>query len=40
MQAKAFDRKFDSGRKIMDQLDLRKARRIGTNARRVAQHAG
>jgi hypothetical protein len=30
-----FDRKFESGEKIIDQLDLKKARRIGTDARRV-----
>lgn len=35
MKAKAFDRKFDSGGKIVGQLDLSKARRIGTDARRV-----
>jgi hypothetical protein len=35
MKAKTFDRKFDSGGKIVDQLDLSKARRIGTEARRV-----
>jgi hypothetical protein len=35
MKAKTFDRKFDSGEKIVDQLDLGKARRIGTNAKRV-----
>jgi hypothetical protein len=35
MKAKTFDRKFDSGGKIVDQLDLSKARRIGTDARRV-----
>lgn len=35
MKAKAFDRKFDSGVKITDQLDLGKARRIGTDAKRV-----
>jgi hypothetical protein len=35
MKAKTFDRKFDSGGKIADQLDLSKARRIGTDARRV-----
>jgi hypothetical protein len=32
---KTFDRKFDSSGKIVDQLDLSKARRIGTDARRV-----
>jgi hypothetical protein len=35
MKAKTFDRKFDSGGKIVDQLDLSKACRIGTDARRV-----
>lgn len=35
MKAKAFDRKFESGVKITDQLDLSKARRIGTDAKRV-----
>ena len=35
MKAKTFDSKFDSGEKIVDQLDLRKARRIGTDAKRV-----
>jgi hypothetical protein len=35
MKAKTFDRKFDSGRKILDQVDLSKARRVGTDAKRV-----
>ena len=35
MKAKTFDRKFDAREKIMEQLDLSKARRIGTNAKRV-----
>ena len=35
MKAKIFDRKFDSGDKIVDQLDLSKARRVGTAAKRV-----
>lgn len=35
MKAKTFDRKFDSGEKIVDQLDLRKARRVATDAKRV-----
>ena len=35
MKAKTFDSKFDSGGKIVDQLDLKKARRIGTDAKRV-----
>lgn len=35
MKAKTFDRKFDSGDKIVDQLDLSKARRAGTDTKRV-----
>lgn len=35
MKAKSFDRKFDSGGKVLDQVDLSKARRIGTDAKRV-----
>ena len=35
MKAKTFDSKFDSGGKIVNQLDLTKARRIGTDAKRV-----
>jgi hypothetical protein len=35
MKAKTFDSKFDSGGKIVNQLDLSKARRIGTDAKRV-----
>jgi hypothetical protein len=35
MKAKTFDRKFDAGQKIVDQLDLGKARRIGTDPKRV-----
>lgn len=35
MKAKTIDRKFDSGGKILEQLDLSKARRVGTDARRV-----
>jgi hypothetical protein len=35
MKAKIFDRKFDAGVKIVDQLDLSRARRVGTDARRV-----
>jgi hypothetical protein len=35
MKAKTFDRRFDSGDKIVDQLDLSKARRVGTDAKRV-----
>ena len=35
MKAKTFDRKFDAGDKIVGDLDLSKARRIGTDAKRV-----
>jgi hypothetical protein len=35
MKAKTFDSKFDSGEKIISELDLKKARRIGTDAKRV-----
>ncbi len=35
MKANTSDRKFDSGEKLMDQLDLSKARRVGTEAKRV-----
>ena len=35
MKAKTFDRKFDAADKIIDQLDLSKARRIGTDPKRV-----
>ena len=35
MKAKIFDRKFDSAEKIVDRLDLSKARRIGTDPKRV-----
>ena len=35
MKAKTFDRKFDAGEKIVDQLDLAKARRVGTDPKRV-----
>jgi hypothetical protein len=35
MKAKTFDSKFDAGEKIVSQLDLRKARRIGTDPKRV-----
>jgi hypothetical protein len=35
MKAKNFDRKFDSCGKILDQVDLSKARRVGTDAKRV-----
>ena len=35
MKAKTFDRKFDAGEKIVDQLDLSKAQRVGIAAKRV-----
>ena len=35
MKAANFDRKFDAGEKITDQLDLGEARRPGTEAKRV-----
>ena len=35
MKAANFDRKFDAGEKITDQLDIGKARRPGTEAKRV-----
>ena len=35
MKAKTFDRKFYDGQKIVDQLDLSKARRSGTDPKRV-----
>jgi len=35
MKAKTSDRKFDAGRKIVNPLDLSKARRIGTDPKRV-----
>jgi hypothetical protein len=35
MKAKTFDRKFDAAEKIVDQLDLAKARRVGTDPKRV-----
>lgn len=35
VKAASFDRKFDAGEKITDQLDLGKARRPGTEAKRV-----
>jgi hypothetical protein len=35
MKTKTFDRKFDSAENITDQLDLAKARRIGTDRKRV-----
>jgi hypothetical protein len=33
--AKTFDRKFDRGEQIIDQLDLKRARRIGSDPKRV-----
>jgi hypothetical protein len=36
MKAKMFDRKFDSGNKVVEHLDLSKVRRIGTDAKRVS----
>jgi hypothetical protein len=35
MKAKTFDHKFDPAERIIDQLDLSKARRIGTDPKRV-----
>ena len=35
MKAATFDRKFDAGERIADQLDLAKARRPGLEAKRV-----
>ena len=35
MKAKTFDRKFDAGEKVTAYLDLKKARRVGTEAKRV-----
>jgi hypothetical protein len=35
MKAKTFDRKFDSGESIVDQLDIHKARRVGLEVTRV-----
>jgi hypothetical protein len=35
MKAKTFDLKFYDGQKIVDQLDLSKARRSGTDPKRV-----
>jgi len=35
VKAKTFDRKFDAGEKVVDQLDLSKARRVGTDPKRV-----
>jgi hypothetical protein len=35
MKAKIFDRKFDAGEEVVGQLDLGKARRVGTVPKRV-----
>jgi hypothetical protein len=35
MKAKTFDRRFDKGEKVVDQLDLSQARRAGTDPKRV-----
>jgi hypothetical protein len=35
MKTKTFDRKFDAGESVIDQLDLHKAHRIGTAPKRV-----
>jgi hypothetical protein len=35
MKAKTFDRKFDAGQRVADQLEIGKARRVGTNPKRV-----
>jgi hypothetical protein len=35
MKAKTFDRRFDAREEIVDQLDLSKARRAGTDPKRV-----
>lgn len=35
MKTKTFDRKFDASEKIIEQLDLAKAKRVGTNPKRV-----
>jgi hypothetical protein len=35
MKAKTFDRKFETGESVVDQLDLGKARRVGTDPKRV-----
>ena len=35
MKAKKFDQKFDAGEQVTDQLDLAKARRVGTTPKRV-----
>lgn len=35
MKAKTFDSKFDAGEKVIDELDLSKARRTNAGAKRV-----
>ena len=35
MKAKTFDRKFDAGEEVIEQLDLGQARRVGTGPKRV-----
>jgi hypothetical protein len=35
MKAAKFDQRFDAGESVVDQLDLRKARRPGVEAKRV-----
>jgi len=35
MKAKIFDQKFDAGEEVVDHLDLSKARRVGTDPKRV-----
>jgi hypothetical protein len=35
MKAKTFDRKFDAGEKVIEYLDLSKARRAGIDPKRV-----
>jgi len=35
MKAKTFDRKFDTGARVADHLELNRARRVGTDPKRV-----
>ncbi len=35
MKAKTFDRKFDAGEEVVDELDLSRARRVGIGPKRV-----
>ena len=35
LKAETFDRKFDSGERVTDHLHLNRARRVGTDAKRV-----